>query len=111
MPEIHLPTKVMQDAIKQDTQFIRGQFPIEALRLKRIQTGMVANGVVQIDVTIQPVDTNKYHTIDAWLVSTNGGYYNSTKIRGKIINSTTLRLYGNTTNSSISTEWEIVEFE
>lgn len=29
MAEIHLPTKVTQDSIKQDTEFIKGQFPIE----------------------------------------------------------------------------------
>lgn len=30
MAEIHLPTKVTQDSIKIDTQFIRGQFPISS---------------------------------------------------------------------------------
>ena len=28
MVEIHLPTKVTQDSIKNDTQYIKGQFPI-----------------------------------------------------------------------------------
>jgi hypothetical protein len=123
MPEINLPTKAVQDAIKvqtdkipavqtetnkiqsvkDDTGFIRNQFPIGSGGIKSVQRGDVAIGV-NTTLTISAVNVAK-----SFVVCSHDAATTSTRVA--LVNSTTIAIKSNATaGNGYLVNWQVIEF-
>lgn len=110
MPEINLPTKATQDAIKQDTTDILSQFPINSGGIKSVQRGITPWDPAIKTVTISAVDPNKtFINVQAFGSTAGGSPSNTFVCSGHLLSATSLELRGGT-NNTIRFYWEVIEF-